>query len=91
MLLPSQKCPDIKNLKNAPYVVDPDKIKFLLTAGIHDVRYIEFNNLESIINGVIPSLVAYFVPESAIRKYEKARLLRSFFWYCCTAILYRLV
>lgn len=53
-------------------------MSFLKTNGIYDVRYIEFNNLESIINGVISGLGASFVPESSIKQYEQAKLLHSF-------------
>lgn len=53
-------------------------ISFLKANGIYDVRFIEFNNLDSIINGVISGLGASFVPESSIKQYEQAKLLRSF-------------
>ncbi|MHB8074878.1 LysR family transcriptional regulator [Desulfosporosinus fructosivorans] len=40
--------------------------------------YMEFNNLDSIIEGVIENLGVSFVPQSAIREYEERGLLKSF-------------
>ena len=45
---------------------------------IYNVRYMEFNNLDSIIEGVIENLGVSFVPQSAIREYEERGLLKSF-------------
>lgn len=80
--------PEIKNMQEIyaqPFLMNamgcPNRellLNFLQAKGIHDVRYMEFNNLESIINGVIAGLGASFVPESVIRQYENAGLLRSF-------------
>lgn len=53
-------------------------MRYLKANGIYDVRFIEFNNLESIVNGVVAGLGVSFVPESAIKQYEQAKLLRSF-------------
>ncbi len=38
----------------------------------------EFNNLNSIIEGVMADLGASFVPQSSIEEYEKEGLLKSF-------------
>lgn len=80
--------PEIKELQEAyhePFLMNaagcPNRellMNFLKAKGIHDVRYIEFNNLESIINGVISGLGASFVPEASIKQYEAAGLLRCF-------------
>jgi DNA-binding transcriptional LysR family regulator len=51
---------------------------WIRSKGHCDVRFMEFNNLNSIIDGVIADLGASFVPQSAIAEYEKSGLLRSF-------------
>jgi len=60
-------CPNRANLE-----------KWLITEGISNIRYMEFNNLDSIIEGVIADLGVSFVPQSAIQEYEAKGLLKSF-------------
>ena len=51
---------------------------WLRLKGVTKLRFMEFNNLNSIIEGVIADLGASFVPKSAIKEYEEKGLLRSF-------------
>lgn len=37
LLLSNQSCPNVTNLNKLPYVADPERIKFLLTAAIHTI------------------------------------------------------
>jgi DNA-binding transcriptional LysR family regulator len=59
----------------------PNRIQlenWLKLNGISSIRFMEFNNLDSIIEGVIADLGASFVPKSAVKKYEEKGLLKSF-------------
>lgn len=85
VLITSPKIKKVQDVYIQPFLMNtvgcPNRellMSFLKVNGIYDVRYIEFNNLESIINGVISGLGASFVPESSIKQYEQAELLRSF-------------
>lgn len=51
---------------------------WIRSKGICNIRLMEFNHLNSIIDGVIAGLGVSFVPQSAIREYEKNGLLKSF-------------
>jgi DNA-binding transcriptional LysR family regulator len=66
-LMSSVGCPNRTQLEN-----------WFKVNAIDDFRFLEFNNLDAIISGVIAGLGASFVPQSAIQKYEKDGLLRSF-------------
>lgn len=52
--------------------------KYLRSRGIPGVRYMEFNNIESIVNGVTAGLGASFVPRQAVAQKEQMGLLRTF-------------
>ncbi|AFM39645.1 transcriptional regulator [Desulfosporosinus acidiphilus SJ4] len=66
-LMNTAGCPNRKSLE-----------KWLQAEGICNIRYMEFNNLDSIIEGVVADLGASFVPHSSIRTYEEKGLLKSF-------------
>lgn len=51
---------------------------WLKSIGVSSVRYLEFNHLDAIIQGVISGLGASFVPKSVIQTHEEKGLLRSF-------------
>lgn len=51
---------------------------WLKSKGIYNIRYMEFNNLNSIIEGVIADLGASLVPKSTIEDHEKRGLIKSF-------------
>lgn len=76
---------DIKDIYCKPFLMNtigcPHRIQleaWLKSKGISNIRYMEFNNLNSIIEGVMADLGASFVPKSSIKEYEKSGLLRSF-------------
>lgn len=76
---------DIEDLYCKPFLMNTagctNRIQlenWLKSKGISNIRYMEFNNLNSIIDGVIADLGASFVPESAVKDYEKKGLLKSF-------------
>ena len=81
-------CPedrDIKAIYSKPFLMSPvgcpnraQLESWLKSNSINNFRFLEFNNLDAIIGGVIAGLGASFVPQSAIQKYEKDGLLRSF-------------
>jgi LysR family transcriptional regulator, cell division regulator len=52
--------------------------KWLKDNGVNNARFMEFNNIDAIIHGVIAGLGVAFVPESMIRKHEMAGTLKSF-------------
>ncbi|MBL4938053.1 hypothetical protein JK636_20280 [Clostridium sp. YIM B02515] len=59
----------------------PNRIQleaWLKSKGVSNIRYMEFNNLNSIIEGVVADLGASLVPQSSIEEYEKAGLIKSF-------------
>lgn len=66
-LMSSTGCPNRAQLEN-----------WLKSKGNYNIRYMEFNNLNSIIEGVIADLGASFVPKSTIEEYESKGLLKSF-------------
>lgn len=68
--------PFLMKSAGCPYRMDLEI--WLKSEGIGNIRYMEFNNLESIVEGVIADLGASCVPESSIKEYEKNGLLRSF-------------
>lgn len=76
---------DIEDLYFKPFLMNTagctNRIQlenWLKSKGISNIRYMEFNNLNSIIDGVMADLGASFVPESAIKDYERSGLLKSF-------------
>lgn len=76
---------DIEDIYCKPFLMNtigcPNRIQletWLKSKGISNIRYMEFNNLNSIIEGVMADLGASFVPKSSTLKYEKAGLIKSF-------------
>ncbi|BCZ46319.1 putative HTH-type transcriptional regulator YusT [Clostridium gelidum] len=85
VLISSPLYNDISDLYSKPFLMNtigcPNRIQlenWLNSKGICNIRYMEFNNLNSIIEGVIADLGASFVPESAIKEYEEKGFLKSF-------------
>ena len=85
VLISSPEYSDIKSLCLKPFLMNsvgcPNRIQlenWLRLNGISSIRFMEFNNLDSIIEGVIADLGASFVPKSAVEKYEEKGLLKSF-------------
>lgn len=85
VLISSPDYNDIKSLCSKPFLMNtvgcPNRVQlenWLKLNGICTVRFMEFNNLDSIIEGVIADLGASFVPKSAIERYEERGLLKSF-------------
>lgn len=66
-LMSTTGCPNRTQLEN-----------WLKSKGIYNIRYMEFNNLNSIIEGVMADLGASLVPKSTIDDYEKRGLIKSF-------------
>lgn len=85
VLISSPKYDNIEDLYSKPFLMStvgcPNRTQlenWLKSKGVHNIRYMEFNNLTSIIEGVIADLGASFVPKSTIEDYEKKGLLKSF-------------
>ena len=85
VLISSPEHSDMKSLWLKPFLMNsigcPNRVQlenWLRLSGISNIRFMEFNNLDSIIEGVIADLGASFVPKSAIEKYEEKGLLKSF-------------
>lgn len=85
VLISSLKYNNIKDLCSKPFLMNtmgcPNRIQlesWLKSEGVCNVRYMEFNNLDSIVEGVIADLGASCVPQSAIKEYEERGLLKSF-------------
>ncbi|AJG97423.1 LysR family transcriptional regulator [Clostridium beijerinckii] len=85
VLISSPKYDNIEDLYSKPFLMStagcPNRTQlenWLKSKSIHNIRYMEFNNLTSIIEGVIADLGASFVPKSTIEDYEKKGLLKSF-------------
>jgi len=85
VLISSPEYNDIQELCSKPFLMNtigcPNRIQlenWLKSKGICNVRYMEFNNLDSIVEGVVADLGASFVPQSSIREYEEKGLLKSF-------------
>ncbi|UYZ35852.1 LysR family transcriptional regulator [Clostridium beijerinckii] len=85
VLISNPKYADIEDLYSKPFLMStagcPNRAQlenWLKFKGVHNIRYMEFNNLTSIIEGVIADLGASFVPKSTIEDYEKKGLLKSF-------------
>lgn len=85
VLITSPEDLDMKAIYSKPFLMSPvgcpnrDQLEsWLKSNAINNLRFMEFNNLDAIIGGVIAGLGASFVPQSAIEKHEKLGLLRSF-------------
>lgn len=85
VLISSPEYNDLETVCSNPFLMNsvgcPNRLQlenWLKLKGITKIRFMEFNNLNSIIEGVIADLGASFVPKSAIKKYEERGLLRSF-------------
>ena len=78
---------DVRDIYAKPFLMSsagshcPNRMqleKWLAVNSMYTIRFMEFNNLDAIIGGVIAGLGVSFVPESAIKKYEAEGVLRSF-------------
>jgi LysR family transcriptional regulator, cell division regulator len=85
VLISSPENDDIQTVCSKPFLMNtigcPNRTQlenWIKSKGICNIRFMEFNNLESIIDGVIAGLGVSFVPHSTIQKYEESGLLRSF-------------
>lgn len=85
VLISHPKCNEMKDvcckpfLLNTPGCPNRDRLEnWLKSEGIYNIRYMEFNNPDSIIEGVIADLGVSLVAESTIKKYERRGLLKSF-------------
>lgn len=85
VLISSPECNDLETVCSKPFLMNsigcPNRLQlesWLKLKGITKIRFMEFNNLNSIIEGVIADLGASFVPKSAIKKYEERGVIRSF-------------
>ncbi|NNU74393.1 LysR family transcriptional regulator [Clostridium estertheticum] len=85
VLISSPEYNDLEAVCSNPFLMNsvgcPNRLQlenWLKLKGITKIRFMEFNNLNSIIEGVIADLGASFVPKSAIKEYEERGLLRSF-------------
>ncbi|MCI1479097.1 MAG: LysR family transcriptional regulator [Clostridium beijerinckii] len=85
VLISNPKYDNIEDLYSKPFLMStagcPNRTQlenWLKSKSVHNIRYMEFNNLTSIIEGVIADLGASFVPKSTIEDYEKKGLLKSF-------------
>jgi LysR family transcriptional regulator, cell division regulator len=85
VLISSPEYNDIRSLCLKPFLMNtigcPNRVQlenWLKLNGISSIRFMEFNNLDSIIEGVMADLGASFVPKSAIEEYEEKGLLKSF-------------
>lgn len=68
--------PFLMNTKGCPH---RDQLEtWLKTIGIDNIRYLEFNHPDAIIQGVISRLGASLVPKSSIQSHERKGLVRSF-------------
>lgn len=52
--------------------------KYLRYKGIPSVRFIEFNNIDAIVNGVVAGLGASFIPRQVVAQKERIGVLRTF-------------
>ncbi len=66
----------LMNPPNCPCRIQLEK--WLKDNGVNNARFMEFNNIDAIISGVIVGLGVAFVPQSTIRKHEMAGTLKSF-------------
>lgn len=85
VLITSPADHDIKAIYSKPFLMSPvgcpnraQLESWLKSNSINNLRFMEFNNLDTIIEGVIAGLGASFVPQSAIVEHERVGLLRSF-------------
>lgn len=85
VLISSPQTDDIRTACSKPFLMNtigcPNRINlenWLNAEGINNIRYMEFNNLDFIIEGVMADLGVSFVPQSAIQRYETKGLLKSF-------------
>ncbi|AGF58721.1 DNA-binding transcriptional LysR family regulator [Clostridium saccharoperbutylacetonicum] len=85
VLISNPKYTNIEDLYCKPLIMStagcPNRIQlenWLKSQGIYNIRYIEFNNLNSIIEGVMADLGTSLVPKSTIDDYEKRGLIKSF-------------
>ncbi|MET3849080.1 LysR family transcriptional regulator [Paenibacillus sp. OAE614] len=80
--------PEYKNMKSLfskPFLVNlsgcPNRSRlesWLKFQGISQVRFMDFNDLDSVIQGVLADLGVSFLPHSVVQDYEEKGLLRTF-------------
>ncbi|CAM3180332.1 LysR family transcriptional regulator [Paenibacillus lupini] len=80
--------PEYKNIKSLyakPFLMNPSGCpnrsrleSWLKFQGISQVRYMDFNYLDSIIQGVLADLGVAFLPHSVVQNYEEKGLLKTF-------------
>ena len=85
VLISNSKYTKMEDLYSKPFLMSttgcPNRTQlenWLKSKGIYNIRYMEFNNLNSIIEGVMADLGASFVPKSTIEDYEEKGLLKSY-------------
>lgn len=85
VLISNPNYTNIKDLCSKPFLMNtagcPNRAQlenWLKSNGICNMRYMEFNNLNSILEGVMADLGASFVPKSTVKEYEENGLLKSF-------------
>jgi DNA-binding transcriptional LysR family regulator len=85
VLISSNKYNDIQSLCSKPFLMNsigcPNRLNlelWLKSEGISNIRFMDFNSLDLIIEGVISGLGASFVPESSVQKQKEHGLLNTF-------------
>lgn len=85
VLISNSDCDDIEKVFERPFLMNTKGCfqrelleSWLKSIGIHSVRYMEFNHLDAIVQGVISRLGASLVPYSVIQKYSGEKKLRFF-------------
>lgn len=85
VLISNSKYTKMEDLYSKPFLMSttgcPNRTQlenWLKSKRIYNIRYMEFNSLNSIIEGVMADLGASFVPKSTIEDYEEKGLLKSF-------------
>jgi len=85
VLISAPEMKDIQEVCHQPFLMNTkgcphrDQLEtWLKTIGIGNIRYLEFNHPDAIIQGVISRLGASLVPKSTVQTYEMKGLVRSF-------------
>ncbi|WEG14512.1 LysR family transcriptional regulator [Pullulanibacillus sp. KACC 23026] len=85
VLISAPEMKDIQEVCHQPFLMNTkgcphrDQLEtWLKTMGIGNIRYLEFNHPDAIIQGVISGLGASLVPKSSIQSHEMKGVVRSF-------------
>ena len=85
VLISAPEMKDIQEVCHQPFLMNTkgcphrDQLEtWLKTIGIGNIRYLEFNHPDAIIQGVISRLGASLVPKSSVQSHEMKGLVRSF-------------